>query len=105
LPGLNPIERLWLHLRDNRLSHCVFQTTGEIVDPAVTLGIGCSPKRDAFDPCVPILGSNKSAINQVDISRSGSWHPQLFLLRVEGGTRYELRHRLGRRQWLSILTD
>jgi hypothetical protein len=26
------IERLWLHLRDNRLSHCVFQTTGEIVD-------------------------------------------------------------------------
>jgi len=31
-PELNPIERLWLHLRDNRLSHCVFQTTGEIVD-------------------------------------------------------------------------
>jgi transposase len=31
-PELNPIERLWLHLRDNRLSHCVFQTTDEIVD-------------------------------------------------------------------------
>ena len=31
-PELNPIERLWLHLRDNRLSHCVFQTIGEIVD-------------------------------------------------------------------------
>ena len=31
-PELNPIERLWLHLRDNRLSHCVFRTTGEIVD-------------------------------------------------------------------------
>jgi transposase len=31
-PELNPIERLWLYLRDNRLSHCVFQTTGEIVD-------------------------------------------------------------------------
>ena len=31
-PELNPIERLWLHLRDNRFSHCVFQTTGEIVD-------------------------------------------------------------------------
>jgi transposase len=31
-PELNPIERLWLHLRDNRLSHCDFQTTGEIVD-------------------------------------------------------------------------
>jgi transposase len=30
-PELKPIERLWLHLRDNRLLHCVFQTTGEIV--------------------------------------------------------------------------
>src|SRR5262249_39832975 len=32
-PELNPIERLWLHLRDNRLSHCVFQSPGETVDP------------------------------------------------------------------------
>jgi transposase len=31
-PELNPIERLWLHLRDNRLSHCVFHTTEEIID-------------------------------------------------------------------------
>jgi hypothetical protein len=31
-PELNPIERLWLHLRDNRLSHCVFRTTDEIID-------------------------------------------------------------------------
>ncbi len=31
-PELNPIERLWLHLRDNRLSHRVFRTTEEIVD-------------------------------------------------------------------------
>ena len=31
-PELNPIERLWLHLRDNRLSHCVFQTTEAIID-------------------------------------------------------------------------
>ena len=31
-PELNPIERLWLYLGDNRLSHCVFQTTDEIVD-------------------------------------------------------------------------
>jgi hypothetical protein len=30
-------------------------------------GIGCSAKPDAFDPCVPIPGSNKSAINQVGI--------------------------------------
>jgi transposase len=29
---LNPIEWLWLHLRDNGLSHCVFHGTGEIVD-------------------------------------------------------------------------
>jgi transposase len=31
-PELNPIERLWLHPRDNRLTHCVFRTTDEIVD-------------------------------------------------------------------------
>jgi len=31
-PELNPIERLWLHLRDNRLSHCLLQTTGAIID-------------------------------------------------------------------------
>ena len=31
-PELNPIERLWLHLKDNRLSHCVFRTTDEIID-------------------------------------------------------------------------
>jgi transposase len=31
-PELNPIERLWLSLRDNRLSHRVFRTTDEIVD-------------------------------------------------------------------------
>src|SRR5271170_398267 len=31
-PELNPIERLWLHLRDNRLSHRVFRTTEEIID-------------------------------------------------------------------------
>jgi transposase len=33
LPPYSPeLKRLWLHLRDNRLSHCVFQTTGEIAD-------------------------------------------------------------------------
>jgi transposase len=31
-PELNPIERLWLHLRENRLTHCVFQTTEQIID-------------------------------------------------------------------------
>jgi transposase len=30
-PELNPMERLWLNLRDNRLSHHVFQISGEIV--------------------------------------------------------------------------
>ena len=33
----------------------------------VTLGIGCSAKPDAFNPCVPIPGSNRSAINQVSM--------------------------------------
>ena len=31
-PELNPIERLWLHLRDNRLSHRVFRTSDEIIE-------------------------------------------------------------------------
>jgi hypothetical protein len=37
--------------------------------PVVTLGIGCSAKPDAFDPCVPIPGSKWSAINQVGMRR------------------------------------
>ena len=31
-PELNPIDRLWLHRRDNRLLHRVFRTTEEVVD-------------------------------------------------------------------------
>src|SRR5215471_11155079 len=41
--------------------------------PVVTLGIGCSAKPDAFDPCVPILGSNRSAINQAGIRPFNTW--------------------------------
>jgi transposase len=39
-PELNPIERLWLHLRDNRLSHCVFRATQQrpTKGPIVCLG-------------------------------------------------------------------
>ncbi len=31
-PELNPIERLWLYLRDNHLTHRVFAGTAEIID-------------------------------------------------------------------------
>jgi transposase len=31
-PELNPIERLWLYLKDNRLTHRVFADTAEIID-------------------------------------------------------------------------
>jgi transposase len=31
-PELNPIERLWLYLKDNQLSHCVFEGTAEIIE-------------------------------------------------------------------------
>jgi transposase len=31
-PELNPIERLWLYLKDNQLSHRVFQGIAEIID-------------------------------------------------------------------------
>jgi hypothetical protein len=37
----------------------------------MTLGIGCLDKPDVFDPCVPIPGSNGSAINQVGIRPCG----------------------------------
>ena len=35
----------------------------------MTPGIGCSAKPDAFDPYVPIPGSNGSAANQVGITQ------------------------------------
>lgn len=31
-PELNPIERLWLYLKDSRLTHRVFSGTTEIID-------------------------------------------------------------------------
>jgi transposase len=31
-PELNPIERLWLYLKDSRLTHRVFNGTTEIID-------------------------------------------------------------------------
>ena len=31
-PELNPIERLWLYLKDSRLTHRVFAGTAEIID-------------------------------------------------------------------------
>jgi putative transposase len=31
-PELNPIERLWLYLRDNQLTHRVFAGTAQIID-------------------------------------------------------------------------
>jgi transposase len=67
-PELNPIERLWLHLRDNRLSHCVFQTTDEIVDSCCDAWNWCSAKPGGFNPCAPIPSSSGSATSQVGIS-------------------------------------
>ena len=67
-PELNPIERLWLHLRDNRLSHRVFRTTDEIIDSCCTPGIGCSPRPAASVRYAPIPGSNGSLISQVGIT-------------------------------------
>src|SRR5262249_54180575 len=40
--------------------------------PVVRPGIGCSTKLDASDHCVPIPGSNGSAINQVGIRGLGA---------------------------------
>ena len=66
-PELNPIERLWLHLRDNRLSHRVFKPPSGSSTAAARLGTGGSPKPAASAPCAPIRGSNRSAANQLGI--------------------------------------
>jgi len=49
-PKLNPLEQLWLHPRDNRLSHCVFQTTDEIVDTCCDALNWLARPRDSCDP-------------------------------------------------------
>ena len=69
-PELNSIERLGLHLRDNRLSHCVFQTTGEIVDTCCEAWNWLVGQSGRIRSLCPIPGSNRSAINQVGITRS-----------------------------------
>jgi transposase len=52
-PELNPIERLWLHLRDNRLSHCVFQTTEGIIRWLLR-GLELAARRNRSHP-LPVL--------------------------------------------------
>jgi hypothetical protein len=39
-PELNPIERLWLYLKDSRLTHRVFDGTAEIIDACCDPWIG-----------------------------------------------------------------
>jgi hypothetical protein len=58
-PELNPIERLWLHLRDNRLSHRVFRTTEEIVDSCCAAWNWLPA---ASVRCAPIPGSHGLAL-------------------------------------------
>jgi transposase len=76
-PELNPIERLWLHLRDNRLSTAFSRPLARSSTLVVTLWIGCSAKPDAFNPCVPIPGSNRSAINQASIRPLSAFAPRM----------------------------
>ena len=66
-PELNPIERLWLHLRDNRCPTASFRPPKRSLTAVARLGTGCSPKPAAFAPCAPIHGSNRSAINPAGI--------------------------------------
>ena len=53
-PELNPIERLWLHLRDNRLSHRVFRTTDEIIDSCCD-GVELAARRNRPHPLAVLL--------------------------------------------------
>jgi hypothetical protein len=63
-PELNPIERLWLYLRDDRLTYRVFVDTAQIVNACCDAWNAFSPKPAASGPCAPIPGSKRSAINQ-----------------------------------------
>jgi len=71
-PELNPIERLWLHLRDNRLFHCVFHTTEEIIDSCCQAWNCLLAEPAASDRYARIRGSKRSAFNQVGIIHCAS---------------------------------
>jgi transposase len=70
-PEHNPIERLWLHLRDNRLSHCVFQTTQGIIDSCC---------RSDFDHCLPRGWLNAGATGSQPLARSATPARHRFLV-------------------------
>jgi DDE superfamily endonuclease len=67
-PELNPIERLWLHLRDNRLSHRVFRTTDEIIDSCCDARNWLRAETGRIRRCAPIPGSYGSLISQAGIT-------------------------------------
>ena len=62
-PELNPIERLWLHLRDNRLSHCVFRTTDEFIDSCCAAWNWLLGETGRSARCAFVPGSNGWIIN------------------------------------------
>ena len=68
-PELNPIERLWLHLKTIacRTASSAPPTRSSTAD--ARRRTGCSPKPVASARCLPTLGSHRAAINQVGISR------------------------------------
>jgi len=69
-PELNPIERLWLHLRDNRLSHRVFRTTEEIVDRCCAAWNWLLGETGRIRSLCSYPGSHGWALNQVGMMHS-----------------------------------
>jgi DDE superfamily endonuclease/Protein of unknown function (DUF3631) len=64
-PELNPIEGLWLHLRDNRLTHRVFHTTEDIdVDDAIAIQL-LADLRDLFDPLPTALNPDAQPVDKL----------------------------------------
>jgi len=66
-PELNPIERLWLYLKDNQLSHCVFDTTADIIDACCDAWNGLLTETGRIRSLCSYPGSKRSALNQVGI--------------------------------------
>ncbi len=59
-PELNPVQRLWLYLKQRFLSHRLLDDYDAIVDAACVAWTVSWPKSDASNRCAPTPGSKRS---------------------------------------------
>ena len=89
-PELNPVERVWLYLRERYLSHQLLADYDAVVDACCTAGMPSQPKPAASDPSQPTPTSNRSA------HRRGGIIPQAASARPRSATRPRSSGRRGR---------